>query len=325
MGLVGAQIWHGIRLAGRTEFQRFSLRGSKAWSMRAGTFQAGKCLHCGACGREEAIMRKPKNVFLYIPTFIAVIALGITLSHSRHATADSHQKIDFTGIENVIVRGDGSKVEINAVNGATGDLRILQGGWTPALCDAQVEVNRNGSTLDIRLMRTGIRVFGQCDITLTLDLPEQLGLSIEQVRTVAQFSGAFSDVRIKSDDAVIYFSGQAQTIGIEKSSGCDQFFRSRKQDRHCWRGGNRRTCLQRITGHGWRAHQCQKAGRQYRLPEEHDTQLFGHGTCFGLCSRFSEHRGRASQSRDYERYAQGLDLCTQGWWQLKAQSVAHPL
>lgn len=160
-------------------------------------------------------MRKPKNIFPYIPTVIAVIALGIALSYSGHATADSQQKIDYAGIEAVIVRGDGSKVEINAVNGTAGDLRILQGGWTPTLCDAQVEVNRNGSTLDIRLIRTGIRLFGQCDITMALELPEGLGVSLDQARTVAQFSGAFSDVRIKSDDAVIYFSGQAQTIGIE--------------------------------------------------------------------------------------------------------------
>jgi hypothetical protein len=162
-----------------------------------------------------------------IAAVLVLLTGELTMPISARADGDVVQAVDFAGVQRVLVHGEGARVELSAVAAPKGELRLSTEGWAPSACKVSAEVRHDGDTLDIRLVRNGVRLIGQCDITLALELPQGLSLAIDQDGTVTQLNGAFGDVAVKSPKAVVNLDGSARNVDIDcRDASVDLAFRS---------------------------------------------------------------------------------------------------
>nr|WP_316654812.1 hypothetical protein [uncultured Gellertiella sp.] len=138
------------------------------------------------------------------------------MSVSKQGFASSMNDIDFSGIENVVVEGSDSRLDVTTHKDGASALRISKDGWGDSFCNPTVNYERDNTTLRIRVGQSGVRTGlpGQCNITVAVDMPENLNLSVLQASAVANVKGLMKDVSVKGDNAVVTINGSVNDLNI---------------------------------------------------------------------------------------------------------------
>lgn len=155
-----------------------------------------------------SIKRRPSQFLA-----IGILIVGGALCTSCPIYAQPPENLDLSGIEMVSIHGVGSRVVLHARADATPTVQISKADYFQ-LCRTHVEVRTLGTKLDIALGRSGLDIFGQCDQSVSIDLPENLAVSLNLPSTDLKLRGGFTDVSVTSPNAAVNFSGHAQHFNV---------------------------------------------------------------------------------------------------------------
>jgi len=134
------------------------------------------------------------------------------------APAEEVTGIDFAGVDRVVVEGTGSRLDINAVKaGDKPALRMTKEGWGADFCNANVAYTRSGSTLRIQVSQSGLAslLLGQCNVTVAMELPENLSLAVTQAQTATTINGRMGDIALKGENIVATVSGHVGDLSVD--------------------------------------------------------------------------------------------------------------
>jgi hypothetical protein len=141
----------------------------------------------------------------------ALLAGAMMITKTSHST-EGTQGFDATGVNQVNIHGDGSRVEVTASSSSQPGVTVFESG---RLCGLEVDVSRAGDVVDIAIRQTGVTVWGQCDHRVAIAVPESISASIDQPKSVAAIEGVFANIVITSPMATVHFSGGAENLQID--------------------------------------------------------------------------------------------------------------
>ena len=148
---------------------------------------------------------------LKAPLLTLLFALSLFTGIPKSAATADIIALDYTGLQEIQILGDGSRTIIHTDQNATPQLTVTGKGGMRFWCDAaSVEASRRAARLVIAIADAA----SGCSVTIALAIPPGLDLVFDQKASVAELEGEFSQINVTSFVSRISLKGSLERFSV---------------------------------------------------------------------------------------------------------------
>lgn len=154
--------------------------------------------------------------FLSVPVLTGLMMAGGAQTMAAPAVSTPEVMIDLNGVNLVRVGGSNTRVSFTADPAVPAGVTVVDHGGKN--CTMNAEIERRGDALLITFVQQqrgfSFGFVTRCDPRVSINLAPGTNLDVNLEKVVAEFSGAYGVLQMKTADAVISFDGQANAVDI---------------------------------------------------------------------------------------------------------------
>lgn len=146
-----------------------------------------------------------------VPLLTLLFALSLFTGIPKSAATADIIALDYTGLQEIQILGDGGRTIIHTDQNATPQLTVTGKGGMRFWCDAaSVEASRRAARLVIAIADAD----PTCSVTIALAIPPGLDLVFDQNASVAELEGEFNQINVTSFVSRISLKGSLERFSV---------------------------------------------------------------------------------------------------------------
>jgi hypothetical protein len=154
--------------------------------------------------------------YLSLTALTGILSLGGAMNLQANTTLDATQLMDLNGVTDVRVAGSDTRVSFTADPARPTGVTVVDHGGRN--CEMVATMTRSGNAMliafDLKQGGMGFGFMNRCESNVAVNLAPGTNLDIDLDKVVAQINGAYGNLNVQTEDAVITFDGQAGQMNV---------------------------------------------------------------------------------------------------------------